>query len=131
MNTVVDLSSLWDILLQAIMLIGSGVALLVGRWLNEKTIAGKLFDSRKILQEAITSGIAYANSKINKPVTVDVKNEIVKMAADYVVAYVPGALKSLKASPEDVAARVEAEVAKLLGLAEDMNKTIPEAVPAK
>ncbi len=81
------------------------------------------------LEDAMQKGLAFAQSRLEKkigqgPILLDVKHEIVAEATRYAVDQVPGTLKALNVTPEQLADKLAARL--------ELNTTPPEksiAVP--
>ena len=117
--TSIDLSPLMNEVWTLVGAVAIGLGAAALRWVLVKTGLSKVFsetEMRTRLTEVVENGIAYAQSKINLPMSVDVKNQIVAMAGQYVISMAPDAVKKLGASKEAIEKRVEAEVSKMIGL---------------
>lgn len=88
-------------------------------WVLKNTFIGKFFtvdDARARLAAAMDNAVNFAKSRVPQgAVTVEIKNDLIRLATEYVVKSVPDTLKKLGVtSPQDIAARVEAEINKAL-----------------
>lgn len=119
MSTVIDFTPFFDAFVTLLVAVAAAATGVVARWLSQKTFAGKILSEETIrtrLNDVVQNGLAYAISKVNKPVTVDMKNDIVALAVRYVMDMAPETAAKLGLTPESAAARVEAELSKLFGL---------------
>lgn len=87
----------------------------VGRWVVIKLKLGADSEIRAYLDQALNAGVSLAVGKMRDrlaagPVTIEVKNEIVAMAANYAVARVPDALNRFGITPESLAEMIEARL---------------------
>lgn len=96
------LTSLVDLLLQAGLVVVLGLLGLAINWFSKKTGLEIDAKQRAVLDEVIGNAISLARSRLVGPdgqVTVNLKNDALTMAAQYVVASVPGALKHFGIDP--------------------------------
>lgn len=129
-STAIDIAPL---VRETLLPIASAVGLVLATWLGKKLadllgvqredkLAGKL-------EEAMKNGLAFAQARLERkigdgPILIDVKREIVAEAAKYAVEQVPGTLKALSVTPDQLANKLTARL--------ELNTTPPErsiAVP--
>ncbi len=129
-GTTVDMAPL---IRETLLPIASALGLVLATWLAKKLadllgvqredkLAGKLEDAMK-------NGLAFAQARLERkigdgPILIDVKREIVAEAVRYAVEQVPGAMKALKVTPQQLADKLTARL--------ELNTTPPEksiAVP--
>lgn len=102
----------------------------------DKFFGSRLSDeNRAVLEASIGRGLHWAADKIStkineKKITdIDVKNAIVAGALNYVTYYTPDALNFFGVTRENLQARVEAQLAELLGMGTIAEVTAGPALP--
>lgn len=114
--TTIDLSPIVNAMIAV--LAPALVAVVV--WALKRWFGIQLDDRAKtLLEDAMSNGLALARERLapgSGPITVDVRTQIVKQAADYVAAHVPDAARRLGidlSNPADIEQKLEARLARL------------------
>lgn len=107
----------------------NGLLMALTAWILKNTFLGKFFtveDARTRLDAVMDNAVNYAMSKVPQgAVTLEIKNDLIRFATEYAVKNAGDTLKKLGVkSPQDIGARVEAEVNKALDRSANIVTTV-------
>lgn len=137
-SAVIDLSPILTPVIQAVALVVSATALplawYVINWIRSKLKLSKITEDdaiRRVLDQGLQKSVGAGISRVEEavaglPMTVETKNKVVQVAAEYAINTIGDTLKAAKLdSPERLAAAIEAR----LGVME-MQTSTGQAAPA-